>query len=65
MYPLRIDNIDYSILNDIPNMTEENKELCKDLCKVGLCISCFCGIYLIFFLRVIHEELNISNMTYF
>ena len=62
MYLQRIDNIDYSILND---MTEDNKRLCKDLCKVGLCISCFCGIYLIFFLRVIHEELNISNMTYF
>ena len=46
-------------------MTEENKELCKDLCKVGLCTTCVCGIYLIFFLRVIHEELNISNMTYF
>ena len=65
MYPQSNDNIDYSILTNISVTTDENKELCKDLCKVGLCISCFCGIYLIFFFRIIHEELNIDNITYF
>ena len=62
MYPQSGGNINYIKLND---MTEENKELCKDLCKVSIFIFIFCGIYLLIFLRVINEELNISNMTYF
>ncbi len=57
MYP---QNISYITLDNITNV---NKKLCKDLCKVGICISCFCGIYLIFFFRIIHEELNIGNVT--
>ncbi len=53
----------YNLREDlIPN--EDNKRLCKDLCKVGLCLTCFCGIYLIFFLGVINSELNM-NMTLF
>lgn len=61
MYPQVNTNINYGILSD---MTEDNKRLCKDLCKVGLCLTCFCGIYLILFLDVINSELNI-NMTSF
>ena len=62
MYP-QINN-NYGVLTD---MTDDNKRLCKDLCKVGLCLSCFCSAYLILFLGVINEELNmdIMNMTYF
>lgn len=68
MYPQMNTNINYKIVTDMSNIsvtTDENKELCKDLCKVGICISCFCGIYLIFFFRIIHEELSIDNITYF
>jgi len=54
-------NIDYGKLEP---MTNDNKKLCKDLCKVGICLSCFCSVYLIFFLGVINEELNM-NMTLF
>ena len=61
MYPRMNENIDYGILTD---MTEDNKRLCKDLCKVGMCLTCFCGIYLILFLGVIDTELDI-NMTLF
>ena len=65
MYPRMNENIDYRILSDMTtDMTEDNKRLCKDLCKVGLCLTCFCGIYLIFFLGIINTELNI-NMTLF
>ena len=64
MYPQVNTNVDYGVLTD---MTEDNKRLCKDLCKVGLCLTCFCGIYLILFLGVINEELDmdIMNITYF
>ena len=70
MYPQMNKNIEYTTLNDISNIsvaTDDNRRLCKDLCKAGICISCFCGLYLLVFLRVIHEELNmdIVNMTYF
>jgi hypothetical protein len=67
MYPQRDTNIDYGILIDESSMTDENKDLCKELCKVGLCLSCFCSAYLILFLGVINSELNmnIMNMTYF
>ena len=61
MYPRMNENIDYKILSD---MTEDNKRLCKDLCKVGLCLTCFCSAYLILFLGVINSELNM-NMTLF
>ena len=61
MYPIFYENIDYGILTD---MTENNKILCKDLCKVGLCLSCFCSAYLILFLDVINSELDI-NITLF
>ena len=55
----------YNLREDlIPN--EENQRICGDICKVGLCLTCFCGIYLLIFLRVIHEELNmdIVNTTF-
>lgn len=61
MYPQMNTNVDYGVITD---MTDDNKRLCKDLCKVGLCLSCFCSAYLILFLGVINEELNM-NMTYF
>tara|TARA_B100000035_G_C20841129_1_gene483104 strand:- start:126 stop:311 length:186 start_codon:yes stop_codon:yes gene_type:complete len=61
MYPIFYENIDYGRLTD---MTENNKRLCKDLCKVGLCLSCFCIFYLILFLDVINSELDI-NITLF
>lgn len=63
MYPRIYENIDYGKLTD---MTEDNKRLCKDLCKVGLCLTCFCSAYLILFLGVIDTELDIDimNMTY-
>ena len=61
MYPQVNTNVDYGVLTD---MTEDNKRLCKDLCKVGLCLTCFCSAYLILFLGVINSELNI-NMTLF
>lgn len=61
MYPQVNTNINYGLITD---MTEDNKRLCKDLCKVGLCLTCFCIFYLIFFIGVINKELNM-NMTYF
>ena len=65
MYPRMNENIDYRILSDMTtDMTEDNKRLCKDLCKVGLCLTCFCSAYLILFLDVINSELDI-NMTLF
>ena len=60
MYPQNTDNIDYGTLIDETSMTDDNKKLCKDLCKVGLCLSCFCSVYLILFLGVINEELNMN-----
>jgi len=71
MYPQMNTNIDYGKLTDMTNMsnvtsmTDDNKRLCKDLCKVGICISCFCSLYLILFLGVINSELGNMNMTYF
>jgi len=63
MYPIIHENIDYERLTD---MTENNKRLCKDLCKVGLCLSCFCIAYLILFLDVINSELDINiNISLF
>tara|TARA_A200000113_G_scaffold225559_1_gene246822 strand:+ start:129 stop:317 length:189 start_codon:yes stop_codon:yes gene_type:complete len=62
MYPQMNTNVNYGLLTN--DMTDDNKRLCKDLCKVGLCLSCFCSAYLILFLGVINEELNM-NMTYF
>ena len=41
-------NINYEIVTD---MTDDNKRLCKDLCKMSLCLTCFCVFYLIFFFR--------------
>ena len=61
MYPQVNTNINYGLITD---MTEDNKRLCKDLCKVGLCLTCFCSAYLILFLGVINSELNM-NMTSF
>jgi hypothetical protein len=61
MYPQVNTNVNYGLITD---MTEDNKRLCKDLCKVGLCLTCFCIFYLILFLDVINSELNI-NMTHF
>ena len=57
-------NINYEIVTD---MTDDNKRLCKDLCKMSLCLTCFCVFYLIFFLEIINSELDmdIMNMTYF
>ena len=75
MYPQMNTNVDYGTLidetpmnNNMTNrttMTEDNKKLCRDLCKVGICLSCFCSVYLILFLGVIDSELNmnIMNMT--
>ena len=65
MYPQVNTNVDYGLLTN--DMTDDNKKLCKDLCKVGLCLTCFCGAYLILFLGVIDSELDmdIMNMTYF
>ena len=52
----------YNLREDlIPN--EENQKICGDICKVGLCLTCVCGIYLLVFLRVIHEELNMDIMN--
>ena len=70
MYPQMHTNVDYGVINDInniSNMEEDNKKLCKDICKVGLCLTCFCSAYLILFLDVIDSELNmdVMNMTYF
>jgi len=58
MYPQMNTNVDYGLLTN--DMTDDNKRLCKDLCKVGLCLSCFCSVYLILFLGVINEELNMN-----
>ena len=57
MYPIINNNIDYGILNDIP---DDNKQLCRDICKVSICLTCFCIFYLILFLGVIHDELNMN-----
>jgi hypothetical protein len=64
MIPQTHTNINYEIVTD---MTDDNKRLCKDLCKMSLCLTCFCSAYLILFLGVINTELNmnIMNMTYF
>ena len=59
MYPQIHNNVDYGLI------TDDNKHLCKDLCKVGLCLTCFCSAYLILFLGVIDSELSNMNMTYF
>ncbi len=61
MIPQTHTNINYGL---ITGMTEDNKRLCKDLCKVGLCLTCFCSAYLILFLDVINSELDI-NITLF
>ena len=58
MYPQVNTNVDYGLLTN--DMTDDNKRLCKDLCKVGLCLSCFCSVYLILFLGVINTELNMN-----
>jgi hypothetical protein len=65
MYPQTNTNVDYGLLTN--DMTDDNKRLCRDLCKVGLCLTCFCSAYLILFLGVIDSELDmdIMNMTYF
>ena len=65
MYPQMNTNVDYGLLTN--DMTDDNKRLCKDLCKVGLCLTCFCSAYLILFLGVINSELDmdIMNITYF
>ena len=60
MYP-QINN-NYGVLTD---MTEDNKKICRDLCKVGICLTCFCIFYLILFLGVINEEFGNMNMTLF
>jgi len=57
MYPIINNNIDYGILNDIP---DDNKKICRDICKVSICLTCFCITYLILFLGVIHDELNMN-----
>lgn len=64
MHPIINNNIDYGRLTDMP---DDNKKLCKDLCKVSICLTCFCSAYLILFLGVIHDELDMDfmNMTYF
>ena len=58
MYPQMNTNVDYGLLTN--DMTDDNKRLCKDLCKVGLCLTCFCSAYLILFLGVINTELNMN-----
>ena len=58
MYPQVNTNVDYGLLTN--DMTDDNKRLCKDLCKVGLCLTCFCSAYLILFLGVINAELNMN-----
>ena len=65
MYPQTNTNVDYGLLTN--DMTDDNKRLCRDLCKVGLCLTCFCSAYLILFLGVMDSELDmdIMNMTYF
>ena len=60
MYPQMNNNVDYETLTDDTNMTEDNKKLCRDLCKVGICLTCFCSVYLILFLGVIDQELNMN-----
>ena len=42
-------------------MNNNNKKLCKDLCKVSIFLSCFCIFYLIFFIDLINKELNMNN----
>jgi hypothetical protein len=58
MYPQTNTNVDYGLLTN--DMTDDNKRLCRDLCKVGLCLTCFCSAYLILFLGVIDSELNMN-----
>jgi hypothetical protein len=58
MYPQMNTNVDYGILTN--DMTDDNKILCKELCKVGLCLTCFCSAYLILFLGFINTELNMN-----
>tara|TARA_Y100000389_G_C17323314_1_gene444201 strand:+ start:607 stop:846 length:240 start_codon:yes stop_codon:yes gene_type:complete len=79
MYPQMNNNVDYGTLIDetpmnnnvdyetLTDMTDDNKRLCRDLCKVGICLSCFCSVYLILFLGIIDSELNmdIKNITLF
>jgi hypothetical protein len=64
MYPQVNTNVNYGLITD---MTDDNKRLCRDLCKMSLCLTCFCIFYLILFLGVINEELDmdIMNITYF
>ena len=58
MYPmLNQGYINYNLLND---MNDYNKKLCKDLCKISICLTCFCIFYLFFFLKVINDELNMN-----
>ena len=58
MYPQMNTDVNYDVITD---MKEDNKRLCKDLCKVSICLTCFCILYLFFFLKVIDDELNINN----
>lgn len=57
MYPHLNTNVNYGLITDMP---DDNKRLCKDLFKVGLCLTCFCSAYLILFLGVINSELNMN-----
>ena len=57
MYPQMNTNVNYDVITD---MSDDNKRLCKDLCKVSICLTCFCILYLIFFLGIIDSELNMN-----
>lgn len=37
-----------------------DKKLCKELCRVFSCLSSVCILYLIFFLKIIDDELNMN-----
>ena len=54
-------NQDYINYNSLNTMNNNNKKLCKDLCKVSIFLSCFCIFYLIFFIDLINKELNMNN----
>ena len=57
MYHQMNTNVNYDVITD---MSDDNKRLCKDLCKVSICLTCFCILYLIFFLGIIDSELNMN-----
>lgn len=62
MYPPLFVTLDER--NTSQNIIYFDKKLCIELCGVFTCLSCVCVVYLIFFIHVINNELNM-NMTLF